>query len=924
MQTNSTPWVVFLFGSFPTVYLYLWYGLVKTPSKLLPFGNNWNWVISFFQQISEFALLACLQFWIDRFFAVFARFPSYFVKIFFYGIYLSIFILNFVNYASAYNEMQFLTPAHFRSLFAKSSSTKSFTPPLNIHPKFEPLSQNFVGMIENLILQNKQFFAVSIILFCGWVAIQVKYLFNRITKIIVEISKTETKIAKYPAKFLSYSYNDFDAINDLKFDRTAKLFHCIAGLAVLTHFLILTVPSFSGLTRYSTLTYIQAAHLSLRHFEKHHPKVENLKNNSRTYLPPGRYWLDSRSDPVFPAVHSGINAFCAYNKFSQECRNFVPTPQIPVTKLPNVVLLLLENLTPTYNLISKEFIEEHVTENTTKRLVSSMPFFNPVNLPNIAKYQKLGISFSGMSSLGSPSDSGWHALMTGIPPSQTFSNLHDGFYLHSDDLPSFLHSGGYRTLYFSGKPIDGTDDKNWVWRRNAREEAIHRLNCNNLTHNAGDDIIYLRHSLRHCREREIDTVADAIIEENKDFPTWYDRTYKISTDNINDIDLPEDEKPEGIRDIYPDRIVAEQLISKWKVNREITKGPIFAAFQGVETSRPYDGFDSQDYYAPVNETLSEDEIREQRYMNMVEYADKYQIGRVLDWLKRHDNNTIFIITGKSGARDVPIQKGNYSYGNGVVYSTDCAHGSSGTDSFFTTGAVIGYLGDDEAIKKIMRLNNHAGQTLKIPTDHNDLVYTIEDILSKINGTEVPPTHRRSRNLIDLTHEIFDFNAIKKINSSGWRSYSMTTYLADYREGPMLIKSHTNHPEGAHFYNAASFPTCLKRSADEPMQLGGDQARNMYSRMMQFIKTENYLTSSNRLYHYWFRDAACIERGRCEFPTPTEITISDEYFIGIILVLPLLLVGIVSIVLNVLVVLAPLFNIGKSTSISKRRQSFYEI
>ena len=33
--------------------------------------------------------------------------------------------------------------------------------------------------------------------------------------------------------------------------------------------------------------------------------------------------------------------------------------------------------------------------------------------------------------------------------------------------------------------------------------------------------------------------------------------------------------------------------------------------------------------------------------------------------------------------------------------------------------------------------------------------------------------------------------------------------------------------------------------------------------------ENYLTATNTLYHYDFRNESCVKKGHCEFPIPGE-------------------------------------------------------
>lgn len=912
-MSSSTAWFVFLCGSFPTMFLYFLYATITPPYNIWPFGNWLNFALSFFQQISELALIACIHFWTDYYFLYNFHFPSFFVKIFFYGIYLAIFILSAINYVSVYSDLQFVTPTVFRILFGKSIPKNYFSPPLNIKENHIDTSSGFIELVLNLALQNKAIVGFSVIIFAIWLHIQFTILYLRISKVIKEISKNEMLIASFPSKILGYGLSDKDEIFQYNFNIYAKIFHGLAAFALITNLLIFVYPPFSNLTRFSTLTYSQLSEISLLHYDKRKSNF-NLEL-ARKFLPPGRYWLDNRTNPTFPAVHSGIEAFCAYNKENSICHSFNPKQREPVTQLPNVVLLTLNSMTPVYNLLAKDFISEHVAKSND--VITNKTFFDSFQLQKLAQYQKLGIAFSGMSSLSSNPDYGWHSLMTGVPPSQTFSNLHDSLLLYSDDLPSFFHSGGYTSLYFSGRPVDTTDMKHWVWRRSAHEESMFRLNCNNLTQKASGDKIYVSHLIRECTSREILTVTRSLIDENRDFPTWFDKTFVINKDNIHKIKTKSDEVPNRKDGIYPDRITTDQFITKWQENR---KKPIFAHFDGIATTKPYEGHDFDKFYEPFDQSLpkSSPEYREQRYMQMMKYADKYQIGAVLDWLKTYDNNTIFVITAKSGAKDAPIQTPGYLYGDGVEFS-------GMTDSFFTTGALIGYLGDDEKIKEIMKIKEISGKTLKIPTDHNDLIYTIEDIICKINNTEMPPTYRRSRNLIDLASNLTN---IKKLNNipelTDWTSYSLTTYLADYREGRSLLKTHTADSAGSYYYESASFPTSMKRYDDESFEIGSERAKDMFYRMHKYIKSESYLIASNTLYHVSFNNRTCVQNGYCEFPTPKSFKISSRFFVGIYMLLPLVLVSIFSIFLNVMVVMAPMFNIGRNTTLSKRRQSFYEL
>ena len=293
--------------------------------------------------------------------------------------------------------------------------------------------------------------------------------------------------------------------------------------------------------------------------------------------------------------------------------------------------------------------------------------------------------------------------------------------------------------------------------------------------------------------------------------------------------------------------------------------------------------------------MSKGQKKEKKFLRVNHYADKYQIGITLDWLKENDPNTIFVITGDHGTRDIPIRDYDSPVVDDIVFSSDCVHHSSGVDSFYVTSAMIGYLGDDPVIKEALKLEKLSGKTLKITNDHNDLIYTIKDILNRLNGTSMPPTHQRNRNLVDLMMNVSDGLKTKsvsevqsEIDNSGWNSFSIITFMAEYREGTSLLRTHTGDPKGAHYYDHVSYPTCLRRKSTPPMKVGTDKAQKMYKKMFKRISAETYLNFHNRLFNYGFRNKKCIEDGDCTFNDPVPLVFSDDFVLSVIFGIPFLL------------------------------------
>ncbi|KAH0795693.1 Sulfatase [Histomonas meleagridis] len=680
------------------------------------------------------------------------------------------------------------------------------------------------------------------------------------------------------------------------------------------------------LSSYSYLTYLESVALSLTHYEKTLTPETNSQfvNLTRSYLPPNRYWLDNRDPPIFPAVHGDKAAFCAYNQNHSECKNFKPPTTVKpnISKMPNVVLIAYESLTPSYYLINNSFIIEHsnITEEDPRRLITDRQYYNSEIVKELAEIQNISITFAGVSSFGLPTNSGFSSLLTGLTPAQTYLNILDGALIQSDDVSSHMKQIGYRTLFISASEFNFDGQNYWVFRRPAKEEAKVRLKCNESYGDMYNDPI--QHLLIpnsswpqlnfNCKEEEINSLTMKMIEKGFDMPEWFDyaQAYYPKQGMEKLLNIEEGSiRTKGAT--WPsDRLLSKEFQLHWGQQKDFlvrenkSNIPIFGVLLTIDSHLPYVGYDKPEYYDSINNSkeLNQEELRRERFKNVNKFASKWSVGDVIKYLKENDNNTIFIITGDHGTRDIPIREKDSKVINDVVYSSDCVHGSSGTDSLFVVSGMIGYLGDDPNIKKALGLDKLSGKTIKVPTDHSDLIYTIEDIVSKLNGTNLLPTHRRSRNLIDLSLDIYNDinnnvtneNIMKKIDKSNWKSISLITYNLEYREGIKVLKTHCGDPNGSHYYNDTSFPTCLRKVSKSPMKLGTNEGKEMYKRMYKYLNVETFMNYHNRLYNYKFRNMSCVENGKCEFPTPKKLKFYDYYFIFITLgasALIMLLVGI---------------------------------
>ena len=843
--------------------------------------------------------------------------------------------------------MQMCLPSIFTAYMGRyGGDTSIWTVPLSNIPSSDMKKDAASNIVSDSIADKPYFWIPTGIFVILWLLFQF-FLFFKYLDLIISSTYFEIniKLGKFRLfwKFPSRYYDDPIIKNmvwkpDDPFDNYPfKATHILALLHCLFMVDTFLIKSNFKLCLFSILPYFESIILAFLHYETSLPRStrKNLTNIVRdSYLPPGRRWLDNRPNPVYPAVHGDMNAFCAYNNDHPDCKDFhlnLTRNKPMVKELPNVVLITYESFTPSYDLITEEFVYEqaHIDENDPRMIITDTPYYNTKISPNLHRYQKDSITFSGMSSLGIPTASGFHGLLTGFLPSQTFNNIIDAGYLHSDDLPSYLHQYEYKNFFISPALLTFDGKANYVHRRSAHEEALNILKCKEafgfLIEDEDHKALFGKNWPKmneHCDPEEVARLEAKLKKEGKDFPKWYDfaSDYMPSPENVHVLGI--DPITLRLNASWPsDRLLSQIFRVHWNQARRYLKkngklnSNIFGHLMTVESHLPYKGYDLEEFYDKMNMTrfnINNDYRRDEKFRRNNKFCDKWAIGAVLDELKKNDPNTIFIITGDHGTRDIPVRDSDMPLYKDVVFSSDCVHHSSGTDSFYVVSGMIGYLGDDPVIRDVLGLDKLAGKTLKIPTDHSDITYTVEDIIAKLNGSYVSPTHRRSRNLIDLSLNITnalekgkdDKDIVKKIydeiDKSRWSSASLTTFNIEYREGSKLLRSHPGNKYGSHFYQHASYPMCFRQKNKKPMKLGIQKDKTIFDRAFQYISVANHLQYSNRIYNNGFRDLECIKKGKCEFKDPTPMKNHDYFFRDILLLIPVLFLVVFGIIPEIII------------------------
>ena len=939
MRLLPAYWFLPLWIGLPLIFLCVCKGAVETTAKLTYLGRKFNWLVMLVLEVAELSLISVCHFWLHRLLVARLKLPAFPLHLIFAVVIFDVFGLALYDFEYARHNMMMVLPSYFTAYAGRLGERQTlWVDPVLFAGSRPDTGSTVANLVLNTLVDHPVLWLSIVVFLFAWLAASA-YLVYRCRYLIVEsaaFSVGRCRVKWYKKEMYETSslvWTPQHPYRNFPFVFT----HCLAVVSFGVLIGSIVTKSDYKLAWFPILPYFQALLLAFTHFEKNKPSLSKAEflENVRQYLPPGRRWLDNREDPVYPAVHGDMTAFCGYNPTHADCKDYVPPETKPLTRLPNVVLIAYESLTPSFNLISKEFIREHanVGPNDKKSLITDTRYFSEEVMPNMRKLEKDAVTFSGTASLGIPTASGLVGLFTGIPPAQSYGMIVDATLTHSDDIASAVRNFGYRSLLVSSAEFTFDGQSNWFFKRPAREEALNRLKCIEGQEELLSDPLHMellkRSPSRHvpklvsCSEKKVAKLTKKLQKRGIDVPKWYDAVYNYyplggmaELLNLSESSI----RTKGTT--WPaDRLTAAMFKRHWQQQREIMNRngeskPIFGTYITIESHLPYFSYDKEEYYDPISEEAkkSQDTLREARFVRVNKYADRYGIKEVFDFLREHDPNTIFVITGDHGTRDIPIRDSDSPVVDDIVYSSDCVHHSSGTDSFYITSSMIGYLGDDPVIRRALGLDKVGGKVVKVPNDHGDVAYTLLDILARINGTSLPPTHRRGRNLMDLATNLFDTietegvkAAVEEIDKSRWRGISSATFNLEYREGMRVLRSHPGDPSGAHFYNQTSFPLCMRKKSEPPMKLGTAEAKSAYKRMFKFLDVENYLAYHNRMYNYNFRNETCMTTRDCRWSTPAGQTWNDKSFIWFMIKIPMNALIILAAPLEVFLLLRWLFS-----------------
>lgn len=952
--TNPSIFFPFYFFIPTFALIYSKYSFEST-AKVIYLGKNFNVLIMLFFQFSQNCLIAVIHYWLHTFLLKIG-WPTFYLNVVFVFLYLEIFGFTLYDFENTRHNMQMVLPSTYVAYLGRFGMEQKVFHEFWSNIKGAVAHSNSVSnIITTTILDSPQFWIRMLVVLSLFFILSIYLIYSNWKEIFESIFP---HLYTDPDEDIPFLISIDNELKKFKFNYKnifLIIFHICAFIDVTFNFTIKKSSEDFKARYFSILPYFSSLQLALTHFEKKPSKqtLSNITGITRNFLPPGRYWIDTRNNPIYPEVHGDLNSFCAYNPQSIQCKekqlkrgelknneNITDSIKkdeiLKPEELPNVLLLLYESFNPATYLINKDFLDEHVSNPTS--LKTDTPFYNEEVMPFLHKFAKEEmITFSGMQTLGLPSFSGLHSILTQEPPSQTYMNIINGWENHVDDIPSYFHMKGYRTLIVNANRFDFDGKQYWIYKKDKREEARYRMNClstygdsfNNSLQREIGDYSFIGDMKKTCSEKDVDN----FLKSHKDvynFPRFFDyaAAYYPTEKQCKAIHVdPKTVYEHPSISVSGDRIVAKEIEAHWMQQKSIMKEkgykmPLFTLASSVDGHMPYSGYDLPSFYPAIDPSIKahSEAMRVAKFINVNKYTDKYFIKELIEWLKENDPNTILLFTGDHGTRDIPAKEKNQQLTKNIKYDGKCIHESTGSDSFFYVSGGIAYLGKDERIKRAFGLDKLAGKVIKFTVDHGDMIYTAEEIIQRLQGKTLMPTNRKSRNIVDMSLDLINENNdesfAKKIDKSGWKSVSMVSHMVEYHNGMKMIRFHPGDIDGAHVYKQCVYPTGLlpmnftegrdKRNfiviREEKDQEERKKHLEFVNEALQYLAAENYLGAKNQLYNYNFRDEECIKNHNCQLPEklpdlrfldgPFLRFIFNIYVIGVLtMILPIAIIAI---------------------------------
>ncbi|CAL6065794.1 Sulfatase [Hexamita inflata] len=538
----------------------------------------------------------------------------------------------------------------------------------------------------------------------------------------------------------------------------------------------------------------------------------------------GSVWLDQRKIPIYPFMQATESIACVYNN---NCKN--KTSQYgsefdrkhiseQAEEKPNVIFLIIESFSP------QAFISNHITKSDLKIERGSM--FKEFYLPNLSKLSTDSLNAVSLSSQGLPTVFGFLGLIAGEIP-QTDYNIAQNSQNDVDDFPSFFRNQNYSTLYVAPSDPRFDCEQNWIWRGNMPSS-----------------------------------------KKFKQQQRWFDSFYNYFPTQIQADELKINLSTS--KNWTPDRISSAQFIYYLNQSLNKTKQPHLGVWFSVDTHYPFRGYDDLQEYEQfkigkgVNSGIKQRD-KFDSYATLAKYTDHY-IGKIIQFIEQNMSNTILVITGDHGAREVPLfQKGEQIdiYDNQSALYNDCKCG----DSNFAVSALISYIGTNQ--KLIQKIQEVQGSVIKLPTDHQDLIKTLYNLIN-----DSIPSSRLGRNLFDMINTTTELKHV---------SLRYTDILAEIAFEDRLIRFNPNALNGEMI---SIQPSCVE---GQKQYQSNNTIKQDILKFTKYHKLVQYIQQRNQMFNYKFRDITCVQYNNCKFPVPQKPT-KNYYLVQLMSVLFSIVIG----------------------------------
>ncbi|TNJ30697.1 Sulfatase [Giardia muris] len=545
-----------------------------------------------------------------------------------------------------------------------------------------------------------------------------------------------------------------------------------------------------------------------------------------TTLPEGRCWLDQRPVPEYPLLHADFSTCCAYNDrvSGVDCDAVQRSASVSNARAnnprPNVVILIWESL----NLIPA-FLDGEKFRGTDL-IMNTQGILNEEYLPNLQKFINTGVTFFSSASVGLPTVSGWHGIMTGISPSSHGMNMVLLTDIDVDGLPEMYTREGYSSFYVSPSDFDFDGKRSWVLRPNWFDEIVFYSPTRAQAEDLGLDYTTIRKDL-----------------------SW-----------------------------YADRVTTRQFQRQMNITTARGK-PTLGILMNVDTHTPFFGYDKPEFYTnnisaredpdDFVKALLDDPFLS-RYTTVLSYADEYFIGETINFIQRNYPETIVVVLGDHGPRkELTSRRVKDVIASSWAFDESCRDDPYGDDCFFTTTAYINYFGTDSEVNR--RIDRWRGKGYLGPVSH---VEVLELAYSLAIPEHRLPTYKLYRDLFEVMENVTVGNPLVP-----WHTVSAVMLGIEMRTETSVFRSNIFGPKRARIYPNFRFPSCATptmpakptetmetKLSDESSPRAMDMdVQSRYRDALHILRLHNYLAETGGLYNAAFEDSACVEVGACSFP-----------------------------------------------------------